>query len=104
MKRFFLIFFAICAASTAFAGTFRRVSAPQADWTGEYALVFESADSSRVFSGVDAAMGSEVVDITNNVISDYTGPTLVVAALADGGYSIAVSGGVNDGKFISSGR
>ena len=103
MKRFFLIFFAICAASTAFAGTFRRVSAPQADWTGEYALVFESADSSRVFSGVDAAMGSEVVDITNNVISDYTGPTLVVAALADGGYSIAVSGGVNDGKFISSG-
>ena len=103
MKRFFLIFFAICAASTAFAGTFRRVSAPQADWTGEYALVFESADSSRVFSGVDAAMGSEVVDITNNVISDYTGPTLVVAALADGGYSIAVSGGANDGKFISSG-
>ena len=103
MKRFFLIFFAICAASTAFAGTFRRVSAPQADWTGEYALVFESADSSRVFTGVDAAMGSEVVDITNNVISDYAGPTLVVAALADGGYSIAVSGGVNDGKFISSG-
>ena len=103
MKRFFLIFFAICAALTAFADTFRRVSAPQSDWTGEYALVFESADSSRVFSGVDAAMGSEVVDITNNVISDYTGPTLVVAALADGGYSIAVSGGANDGKFISSG-
>lgn len=108
MKRFSLFFAAVFAAVNLFAADFTKVTAAPADWAGEYALVNEGTDANYVFNGVDANASAEVpgsveVTITDGTITDYTGPTIVVAALAEGGYSVAVKGGANDGKFLASG-
>lgn len=108
MKRLSLFFAALFAAVSLFAGNFTKVTAAPADWSGEYALVYEGTDANYVFNGVDANIsaatpGAAQVTITDGTISNYTGVTIVVAALEDGGYSVAVNGGDNSGKFIASG-
>ena len=103
MKKIFSLFAVVFMAMGMFAADYVKVTETPADWAGEYVLVCETQATPYAFTGVDAAPGSEAVTITNGVIQNYTGVTLTVAALADGGYSVMVNGGTNDGKYISSG-
>ncbi|MCI7555211.1 MAG: hypothetical protein MST03_00185 [Bacteroidales bacterium] len=103
MKKIFSLFAVVFMAMGMFAADYVKVTETPADWAGEYVLVCETQATPYAFTGVDAALGSEAVTITNGVIQNYTGVTLTIAALADGGYSVMVNGGTNDGKYISSG-
>ena len=98
MKKIFSLFAVVFMAMCMFAADYVKVTETPADWAGEYVLVCETQATPYAFTGVDAASGSEAVTITNGVIQNYTGVTLTVAALADGGYSVMVNGGTNDGK------
>jgi len=109
-KQLLTLFMALIACFGAVAADYVKVTSAPEDWSGEYALVYEGTgnDSCYAFTGIDAigtaqTPGSTTVTITNGTISNYTGATIVVAALANGGYSVAVKGGTNDGKYISSG-
>ena len=103
MKKIFSLFAVVFMAMGMFAADYVKVTEAPADWAGEYVLVCETQTTPYAFTGVDATMGSEAVTITNGVIQNYTGATLTIAALTDGGYSVMVNGGTNDGKYLSSG-
>ena len=103
MKKIFSLLAVVFMAMGMFAADYVKVTETPADWAGEYVLVCETQATPYAFTGVDAALGSEAVTITNGVIQNYTGVTLTIAALADGGYSVMVNGGANNGKYISSG-
>ncbi len=100
------------AAAPAGANYVKVTEAP-ADWTGTYILVYEAnADSANVWTGVDATgynaenkngpvgdrTGTVAATIANGAISG-TFTELEIAAI-EGGYSIKILGGDNDGKYI----
>lgn len=82
-----------------------KVTASKTDWSGEYLLVYEGtgddAGKAFVWTGVDAASCNVPATITDDqIIKPATAATLTIAAM-DGGYSILVNGGDNDGKYIN---
>lgn len=80
--------------------SYEKVTSTPNDWTGEYLLVYE-ADATTAYSwtGVDAANCYEEMTINGNSISASNAITISIAAM-EGGYSILVNGGTNDGKYI----
>ena len=80
--------------------TFEKVTSTPNDWSGEYLLVYE-ADSAYYWTGVDVAYCYETATIENGIISANPAVTLMIESMDDGGYSIMVNGGTNNGKYIS---
>ena len=80
--------------------SYEKVTSTPNDWAGEYLLVYE-ADATTAYSwtGVDAANCYEEMTISGNSISASNAITISIAAM-EGGYSILVNGGTNDGKYI----
>lgn len=79
-----------------------KVTEEPSDWSGEYLLVYESsATEGRCWTGVDAASCFAEATIENGVISTKPDDAVTVTiASMDGGYSIKVNEGVNEGKYI----
>ena len=87
-------------SSMSFATTFEKVTAEPADWSGEYLLVYEnSATEAYVWTGVDAVSNYSTATIADGAIEVADAVTIKLAAM-DGGYSVLVNGGTNDGKYI----
>ena len=80
--------------------TYEKVTSAPTDWTGEYLLVFENdATTAYCWTGVDAASCYSEFPISDNAITADDVVSLDIAAM-EGGYSIQVIGGPNDGKYI----
>lgn len=80
-----------------------KVSSAPEDWSGEYLLVNESSATEGVaWTGADVAGCSVNVTISNGVISTKpeTAVSLTIATM-EGGYSIMVNGGTNNGSYIA---
>ncbi|MBP9995301.1 MAG: chitobiase/beta-hexosaminidase C-terminal domain-containing protein, partial [bacterium] len=92
----------ITNAFTAFGQTqYEKVTSAPTDWSGEYLLVYEeSATSAYVWTGVDAVNCYTTSSISQNVISAEQSVTITIATM-DGGYSVKINGGNNNGKYIS---
>lgn len=101
MKRLSIFFAALMACTLSFAETtFEKVTAAPADWSGEYLLVYEnSATEAYVWNGLDKANGYATATIADGKITADGLVTLTIASI-DGGYSILLNGGDNDGKYI----
>ena len=100
MKKLTLLLAAAMLSSMSFATTFEKVTAEPADWSGEYLLVCEnSATEAYVWTGVDAASNYKTATITAGAIEVADAVTIKIAAM-EGGYSVLVNGGTNDGKYI----
>lgn len=86
---------------TAFGqGTYVKVTSNQSNWAGEYLLVYESPEGSAyVWNGMDAVNGYDEMALSGNAITTSSAVKLIVAAM-DGGYSVLIQGGGNDGKYI----
>ena len=99
VKLFFALFAMLALGVTnAWGAEWEKVTSAPADWSGEYLLVYESGTSAYVWSGVDAAKCYTSGTISSNKISgDFVSVTI---ATMNGGYSIKVNGGTNNGKFI----
>lgn len=80
---------------------YEKVTATPSDWSGEYLLVYESGSNAYVYTGVDANNNCVTATISNDVIAIPDGAAKLTIASMDGGYSIRLSGGTNDGKYIS---
>ncbi len=99
MKKFTLFLAAALLSCVSFAATFEKVTAAPDDWSGEYILVYESsASEGYVWTGVDAAKCYSSQTIAANKISADGLVTITIAAM-DGGYSVLVNGGTNNGKY-----
>ena len=81
--------------------TFEKVTSNPNDWTGEYLLVYEVESSAYCWTGVDAADCYEVTTISDGVINAGSSFTTIVIQPMEGGYSIQVNGGTNNGQYIS---
>ena len=100
MKKLTLLLAAAMLSSMSFATTFEKVTAEPADWSGEYLLVYEnSTTEAYVWTGVDAASNYKTATITAGAIEVADAVTIKIAAM-EGGYSVLVNGGTNDGKYI----
>ena len=100
MKKLTLLLAAAMLSSMSFATTFEKVTAEPADWSGEYLLVYEnSATEAYVWTGVDAGSNYKTATITAGAIEVADAVTIKIAAM-EGGYSVLVNGGTNDGKYI----
>lgn len=88
-------------ALTAFGQeTFVKVTSTQSDWSGDYLLVFENAEGTAyVWNGMDVSNGYDEMTISNGAISSASAVKLTIAPM-EGGYSILIVGGGNDGKYI----
>ncbi len=100
MKKFTLFLGALLISMVSMATNYVKVTAAPADWSGEYLLVYEGDTSAHVWTGVDAANGNVEATATDGTISGTDFVTITVAPM-EGGYSIKVNGGANDGKYIS---
>ena len=90
-------------AKAAGESTYVKVTEAPTDWTGEYVLVYESsATSAYVWTGVDATSCYETTTITDSKISLSPTAKLNIASMT-GGYSIKISGGTNNGKYVGQG-
>ena len=95
-----VLLLAMNALTATAQNTYEKVTSTPNDWTGEYLLVFE-ADTTTAYSwtGVDAANCYEIMTINGNIISASNAVTISIAEM-EGGYSILVNGGTNNGKYI----
>lgn len=100
MKKFTLFLGALLISMVSMAANYVKVTEAPADWSGEYLLVYEGEASAHVWTGVDAANGNVEATATDGTISGTDFVTITVAPM-EGGYSIKVNGGANDGKYIS---
>lgn len=105
MKKLLLLLCTFLCSVGMWAADYVKVTSAPQDWSGTYVLVGNGNGNGKTyaFNGTDAVNGSTEVTVSDNTISNYTGVTLQVAALQDGGYSVKVVGGDNNGKYISSG-
>lgn len=79
---------------------YQKVTSAPTDWSGDYLLVWEkSADSAYVWTGVDAASCYSYSPIANGKITAAQSISITIATM-EGGYSIKVNGGTNNGKYI----
>ncbi len=79
--------------------TYKKVTSAPTDWSGEYLLVYESGTTAYCWTGVDEANCYTSETIINNTITTTSEVYLTIAEM-EGGYSIMVNGGTNDGKYI----
>ena len=80
--------------------TYEKVTSAPTDWTGEYLLVFEAdASTAYCWTGIDGASCYTELAINDNTITTDEAVSLDIVAM-EGGYSIQVIGGTNDGKYI----
>lgn len=104
-------FYAVFAKQETSKGSnsFEKVTEAPANWSGEYLLVYEGGENSShdifpavAWTGVEAVSCGAEVTITSNTIAEKpeTAVTLTIAPMEEGGYSIRVNGGENDGKYI----
>ena len=100
MKKFTLFLSALLISMVSMAASYVKVTAAPADWSGEYLLVYEGETTTHVWTGVDAANGNVEATATDGTISGTDFVTITVTPM-EGGYSIKVNGGANDGKYIS---
>ena len=100
MKKFTLFLSAMLISMMSSAANYVKVTEAPADWSGEYLLVYEGEASAHVWTGVDAANGNVEATATDGTISGTDFVTITLAPM-EGGYSIKVNGGANDGKYIS---
>lgn len=100
MKKFTLFLSALLISMVSMAASYVKVTAAPTDWSGEYLLVYEGETTTHVWTGVDAANGNVEATATDGTISGTDFVTITVTPM-EGGYSIKVNGGVNDGKYIS---
>lgn len=83
------------------AVNYEKVTSAPADWSGEYILVYESGSDAYVYTGVDANNNYAAATISDDVIAIPEGAVTLTIASMEGGYSIRIGGGTNDGKYIS---
>ena len=105
MKKFTLFLAAALLSCVSFAATFEKVTAAPDDWSGEYILVYEvpatkggAITTGYVWTGVEAAKCYSSQTIAANKISADGLVTITIAAM-DGGYSVLVNGGTNNGQY-----
>ena len=80
--------------------TYVKVTEAPTDWTGEYVLVYEnSATEAYVWTGADATNCYEKATIAESKITLSPTAKLNIASM-DGGYSIQINGGTNNGKYV----
>lgn len=80
---------------------YAKVTAAPEDWSGEYLLVYESsASEAYVWTGVEASNCYATATISSGKISKPSGAVSLTIASMEGGYSIKVNGGTNNGKYI----
>ena len=104
MKKFFTLFLlSLLMTVGAYADTFEKVTGNQTDWSGEYLLTTVVGNDVLVWNGLDAGQNCNAVALTDGNIIANNLVTITVEALEEGGYSIKVNGGDNDGKYITSG-
>ena len=79
---------------------YEKVTQNLDDWSGEYLIVYE--DGNVAFNGVDEANGNYAVTIENGKIAklENSDQVSLVFEKMEGGYSIKINGGTNDGKYI----
>lgn len=83
------------------ASYYEKVTKNQLDWSGTYLLVYEDESNSVTWTGVDAVSCNVNVTISNGIIYDKpTGAVELLIENYDTDYSIKVSGGTNNGKYI----
>lgn len=101
MKKFTLFFAALMACTLSFAATtFEKVTTTPTNWNGEYVIVYEATETSAyVWNGVDAEAAYATTAITDGLITADDLVTITIASM-EGGYSISINGGANDGKYI----
>lgn len=87
--------------SSAWAQTYKKVTSAPSDWSGEYLIVYENSTTVYVWTGIDANSNYSTATISNSIITKPTSAASVTIASMNGGYSIKVNGGTNDGKYIS---
>ena len=99
LKLFFALFAMLALGVTnAWGAEWEKVTSAPADWSGEYLLVYESNSTAYVWTGVDAVSCYTQGTISSNKITgDFVSLTI---ATMNGGYSIKVNGGTNNGKYI----
>ena len=100
MKKLSILFAALLTCSMSFAADYAKVTSAPTDWSGKYILVYEnSTTKAYVWTGVDAANCYTSATIANNKISGDNFVTITISSM-EGGYSIMVNGGDNDGKYL----
>ena len=100
MKKLSILFAALMACTMSFAADYVKVTSAPTDWSGEYLLVYEkAADTAYVWTGVDAASCYTTAPIAEGKISGDDFITITIASM-EGGYSITVNGGTNNGKYV----
>ena len=95
-----LLLLVMSALTATGQNVYEKVTSTPNDWTGEYLLVYDAdAATAYCWTGVDAANCYEEMAVSNNSITASNAVTISIAAM-EGGYSILVNGGTNDGKYI----
>ena len=88
------------AAAAGETKTYTKVTTAPTDWSGTYIIVYEkSATEGYAFNGEDAVNGYETVTIADGKITIAATATVTIAKSGDD-YSILISGGSNDGKYL----
>lgn len=82
------------------AEMFEKLTAAPEDWSGEYLIVYENGAKAHVWTGIDAVSCYVEADIDDNMIAKPEGAVSVTIAAMDGGYSVLLNGGTNNGKYI----
>lgn len=78
-----------------------KVTEAPGDWSGEYLLVYENGTTAYVWDGTDGAESCKTATIkSGNKIAKPDGAAVVTIEAITGGYSLQISGGTNDGKYI----
>ena len=81
--------------------TYEKITSAPANWEGEYLLVYENGNEADVWTGIDAQNCYVTASINNNSIEKPQGAVSIIISAMEGGYSIKVNDGTNNGKFIS---
>lgn len=100
MKKITFLLSALLISIMSIAADYVKITSAPSDWSGEYLLVYEGEDSASVWTGVDAANCYVSATVNDNTISGNDFVTITLAPM-EGGYSVKVNGGENDGKYIS---
>lgn len=82
---------------------YTKVTSAPADWSGTYIIAYVNGTSAYVYNGTDSGSNNGVsATISNNEIA-YSNYTEIEITKMDGGYSLKVVGGTNNGKYLSGG-
>ncbi len=101
MKRLSIFLAAMMACTMSFAVDFKKVTTAPADWSGEYLLVYENSEAEVfVWNGVDAEAAYDKMTIADGKITATASTVTIKIASMDGGYSLSLNGGTNNGKYV----